>query len=153
MHRGKFAGLLEPQALVITPPGEAVVDTIGNHTRTLHFFLKDSVLREVAEDIFDLGKVEFHYKASFGATDPILSQLMRATKQMLLEGLYQDWRGEYLARAISSHILQRHCVLDGKDPLMPTYGCQRLNSEKWTNICIPTWSSLSHSENWPHMLA
>lgn len=112
---GDFAGLLEPQALVITPPGEAVVDTIGNHTRTLHFFLKDSVLREVAEDIFDLGKVEFHYKASFGATDPILSQLMRATKQMLLEGLYQDWRSEYLARAIGSHILQRHCVLDGKE--------------------------------------
>lgn len=112
---GNFAGLLEPQALVITPPGEAVVDTIGNHTRTLHFFLKDSVLREVAEDIFDLGKVEFHYKASFGATDPILSQLMRATKQMLLEGLYQDWRSEYLARAISSHILQRHCVLGGKE--------------------------------------
>lgn len=111
-----FAGLLEPQALVITPPGEAVVDTIGNHPRTLHFFLKDSVLREVAEDIFDLEKVEFHYKASFGATDPILSQLMRTTKQMLLEGLYQDWRSEYLARAIGSHILQRHCVLEGKDP-------------------------------------
>jgi hypothetical protein len=43
--------------------------------------------------------------------------------------------------------------LTARSPLMPTYGCQRLNSEKWTNICIPTWSGLSHSENWPHMLA
>lgn len=115
-QEASFAGLLDPQALVITPPGEVVVDTIDNNPRMLHLFLKDSVLREVAEDIYDSGKVEFRYKASFGATDPILSQLMRATKQMLLEGIYQDWRSEYLARAIGSHILQRHCVLDSKRP-------------------------------------
>ncbi|WP_374008223.1 helix-turn-helix domain-containing protein [Delftia lacustris] len=110
-----FAGALEPQALVMTPPGEVVVDTIHNNPRTLHFFLKDSVLQEVAEDIYDLAKVRFHYKAAFGATDPTLSQLMRATKQMLLEDLEIDWRSEYLARAIGSHILQRHCVLGGKE--------------------------------------
>jgi len=109
-----LSGTLEPNAVVITPPGEAVVDTICNNPRTLHFFLKDSVLQEVAEDIYDRGAANFHYKAAFAATDATLAHLMRATKQMLLEGLEGNWRSEYIARAVAGHILDRHCVIGEK---------------------------------------
>ncbi|RMH94857.1 AraC family transcriptional regulator [Lysobacter pythonis] len=111
-----LAGTLEPHTLVMTPPGESVVDAIGNTPRTLHFFLKDSVLQEVAENIYDLGTMNFRYKAAFAAADPTLSHLMLATKQMLLEGLEGNWRSEYIARAVASHILHRYCVLGGNEP-------------------------------------
>lgn len=106
-----LSGILEPNAVVITPPGKVAVDAIGNVSRAFHFFLKDSVLQEVAEDIYDIGAVNFQYRAAFAATDATLAHLMRATKQMLLEGQEGNWRSEYIARAVASHILDRHCVI------------------------------------------
>ncbi len=137
-----LGGRLDPHSIVLTPPGEIVVDTIGNSPRSFHFFLKDSVLQEVAEDIYDLGAVNFHYRGAFGAVDRTLSHLMLSTKQMLLEGLEGNWRSEYIARAVAGHILHRHCVLGGNEP---PYANARLSPSQLKKVDEFMRSSLARS--------
>lgn len=106
-----YTGILKPHALTITPPGKSVVDAIGNTSHAFHFFMKDSVLQDVAESIHGLGVVGFCDKILSATTDPTLAHLMLATKQIILE----DQEGsEYMAHAVAGHILHRYCASGGK---------------------------------------
>lgn len=98
-------------SIVITPPGEVVEDTVLTHSRCLHLFLRESVLNEVANEIYGRSSVTFEYNSTFAAADAGLSHLLRASKQMLAERSDGSWRGDYLARAIASHVLHAHCTI------------------------------------------
>ncbi|ENN86546.1 AraC family transcriptional regulator [Rhizobium freirei PRF 81] len=92
--------------VTITPPGENVRDVIGLAANALHVFLSNSIIGEVAAEMFPGRGEEVSIAPAFCVGDPVMAPLLQIVQQALRDPASEaQLKVDHLTRALAAHIL------------------------------------------------
>lgn len=117
VERGERRKQLPANAISVLAPQTPITLRIASpKVRALHVSVADSLLAEVAAELFDYPPgVEI--VSDFGMEDPCLSALLKAVRRTLLDPTrHANLKIEYLARAIAADVLSKHAVQRHRPP-------------------------------------
>ncbi|MGD0719926.1 MAG: helix-turn-helix domain-containing protein [Roseiarcus sp.] len=115
LGKGQARRVIPPGGLFILPGGADFGVRLEGALESLHVYVRDSVLREVAEDLFGAGARPTTLTPRLGDQDPLIERLALNIRGALGDAdpsasVYVD----YLARALSAHLLRAHSSWDGR---------------------------------------
>ncbi|MDR2187335.1 MAG: AraC family transcriptional regulator [Azonexus sp.] len=115
---GMHDGILPQRAISVTGAGEAVYDELGAPLEARHLYLRQSLIDEIAEEMFKGSAEQRFIGSSLGRNDPLLYRLITAIR----EALNSPPRGsrlkmDCLAQALASHLLAHYSVAGAPRPL------------------------------------
>jgi transcriptional regulator GlxA family with amidase domain len=115
---GRYESVLPENAISITRAGDAVYDEIGAPLQPQHLYLRQSLIDEVAEELFADGRDRRFIGSSFGVNDGVLRRLLAAIDEALREPPQTSrLTVEYVARALASHLLEKYSTAGPARPL------------------------------------
>ncbi|WP_162145396.1 helix-turn-helix domain-containing protein [Rhizobium mesoamericanum] len=92
--------------VVITPPGESARDIIGLTAKTLHVFLSNAVIDEVAAEMLRAGAKGVAVAPAFCVGDPVMMPLLHIVQQALQDPPSEaHLKVDHLTRALAAHVL------------------------------------------------
>ncbi|MGA2042820.1 MAG: AraC family transcriptional regulator [Roseiarcus sp.] len=114
LGQGQARRVIPPGGLFILPGGADFGVRLEGALESLHVYVRDSVLREVADDLFGAGARPTTLTPRLGDQDPLIERLALNIRGALADAdpsasVYVD----YLARALSAHLLRAHSSWDG----------------------------------------
>lgn len=130
IRKGEDSRLVPTGGMFMMPGGMDFAVRVGGTIRTLHLYLRQSVIGEVARDILDCDLRNIEILPRFGDNDPLIERLLLAVRDTLYDNdptatPYVD----YLARAIAARLVRRHSSIsrtDYIDTVRPSMASQRL---------------------------
>ena len=104
-----------PGGLFILPGGVDFGVRLEGKLESLHVYVRDAVLREVASELFGARAVDVNLVPRLGDQDPLIERLALNIRGALTDvdpsaSVYVD----YLARALGAHLLRAHSSYDGR---------------------------------------
>jgi AraC family transcriptional regulator len=110
--------IVAPGGLFVMPGGHDFWVNLTQPLASLHLYVRDRILREVAEDLYPRDPDRIAIKPGLGETDPVIESLARAAGHAIAEedagsGLLAD----HLARSLAARLLARGL---GPAPEAPT---------------------------------
>jgi AraC-like DNA-binding protein len=115
---GKHDLILPQRAISVTGAGQAVYDELGLQLQARHLYLRQSLIDEVADEIFAGSQQRRFIGSSLGRTDPILYRLMTVIRAALDEPpLGNRLKMDYLSQALAAHLLARYSIAGSPRPL------------------------------------
>ncbi|MGY3138361.1 AraC family transcriptional regulator [Bradyrhizobium sp. USDA 4501] len=103
---------IEPYAITLNAPQTPLEVEVSESLRAVHVCLRESLLQEVAEELYDRDAPDVGIIAAFGENDPGLSYLLRAAEQTLLAPVpAARLKTDYLARALSANVLSKYAEI------------------------------------------
>jgi AraC family transcriptional regulator len=107
--KGESSRLIPAGAMVIIPGGMDVRVRLGGAARSLHLYLRRSLVEEVAADMIDRDPRHVEILPRFGEQDPLIQAFMRGVINALRD---QDETAkpytDYLARAVAASLIRQH---------------------------------------------
>jgi AraC family transcriptional regulator len=115
LDNGQARRAVPPGGLFILPGGVDFGVRLEGKLESLHVYVRDSVLREVAAELFGARAREMLLVPRLGDQDPLIERLALNIRGALGDAdpsasIYVD----YLARALSAHLLRAHSSYDGR---------------------------------------
>lgn len=107
----KMRAPFPPEHIMLTPPNLTAEDTLFTEGIMFHIFLRQQVLIEVSEELFDKHFGEIVIRPELRARDPSLLHLIQATEHLLQHPFGSSLQSDYIARAIAVQILKNHTHL------------------------------------------
>jgi AraC family transcriptional regulator len=109
LHRGSDRCFIPQGGMHMIPGGADFRVKLCGELATLHLYLRDDVLREIAAECLPGDPAALELLPRFGDTDPMLERLLHAVRDVLEDGhpataCYAD----HLARAIAARLIRRH---------------------------------------------
>jgi len=131
LGRSQSHRVIGPGGLFMLPGGLDFGVRLEGHLESLHLYLRQQVVEEVAND-FGLphaGRVELVPK--LGVRDPMIEQLALNVREVLLNKdpaahMYVD----YVARLLAAHLLRKHSASGSSDVISPLGGLSRAQVER-----------------------
>lgn len=96
-------------SMSLIPAGQDFGVRVNNPHETLHLYVRNSVMEEVANDLYDteIGDIEFCHR--FGERDDFLEHLARGVRELLSDAdPSATCSVDLLARTIASHLIRSH---------------------------------------------
>jgi AraC family transcriptional regulator len=117
LGKGQARRAIPPGGLFILPGGVDFGVRLEGTLESLHVYVRDSVLREVAGELFGPAAGEMKLVPRLGDQDPLIERLALNIRGALCDSdpsasVYVD----YLARALSAHLLRAHSSYAGRSP-------------------------------------
>ena len=117
LGKGQARRVIPPGGLFILPGGADFGVRLEGALESLHIYLRDAVLAEVAEDLFGPGARSMTLTPRLGDQDPLIERLALNIRGALGDedpsaSVYVD----YLARALGAHLLRAHSSHEGRAP-------------------------------------
>jgi AraC-like DNA-binding protein len=118
----RFKKVLQEKAISVTPSGAAVYDELALPLKARHLYLRQSLIDDVAAEVFHDGRERRFVASSFGKDDPILYQLISAIL-VSLDGPESSNRlkVDFLTSALAAHLLTHHSVVERPDRPVPLH--------------------------------
>jgi AraC family transcriptional regulator len=123
LDNGQARRAVPPGGLFILPGGIDFGVRLEGKLESLHVYVRDAVLREVAAELFGGRAGDMKLVPRLGDQDPLIERLALNIRGALGDedpsaSIYVD----YLARALSAHLLRAHSSYDGRSPEARTPG-------------------------------
>jgi AraC family transcriptional regulator len=117
LGKGQARRAIPPGGLFILPGGVDFGVRLEGRLESLHVYVRDCVLREVADDLFGARAREMKLAPRLGDQDPLIERLALNIRGALGDpdpsaSVYVD----YLARALGAHLLRAHSSYGGRSP-------------------------------------
>jgi len=101
--------MIGPGAMFTMPGGFDFWVRLTKPLHSIHFYVRDSILREVAADAWAGDPAHIELRPSLGDTDPVMSSIIRAAGHALSnEELGSELLADYLARALASRLISKN---------------------------------------------
>lgn len=115
LDNGQARRAVPPGGLFILPGGVDFGVRLEGKLESLHVYVRDAVLREVAAELFGGRAGDMKLVPRLGDQDPLIERLALNIRGALGDedpsaSIYVD----YLARALSAHLLRAHSSYDGR---------------------------------------
>jgi AraC family transcriptional regulator len=115
LDKGQARRAIPPGGLFILPGGVDFGVRLEGKLESLHVYVRDSVLREVAGELFGAEAPDMKLVPRLGDQDPLIERLAQNIRGALGDtdpsaSVYVD----YLSRALSAHLLRAHSSYDGR---------------------------------------
>ncbi|MGY3138360.1 AraC family transcriptional regulator [Bradyrhizobium sp. USDA 4501] len=105
-------GEIQPYAINLMAPETPCEVEVRESFRALHVCLTQSLLQEMAEELYDRDARDLELISSFGKSDPGLSYLLRAAEQALLDPMpAARLKMDHLARALTADTLSKYAEM------------------------------------------
>jgi AraC family transcriptional regulator len=109
LHQGSGRCLIPQGGMHMIPGGTDFRVKLCGALSTLHLYVRDEVLREIAAECLPGDPAALELLPRFGDTDPMLEHLLHAVRDVLEDGhpataCYAD----HLARAVAARLIRRH---------------------------------------------
>jgi len=131
LGRSQSHRVIGPGGLFILPGGMDFGVRLEGHLESLHLYLRQQVVEEVANDfgVADTDKVELVPK--LGARDPLIEQIALNVREVLVNKdpaahMYVD----YVARLLAAHLLRKHSASGSSDTAMSHESLSRAQVER-----------------------
>jgi AraC family transcriptional regulator len=123
LDNGQARRAIPPGGLFILPGGVDFGVRLEGALESLHVYVRDSVLREVAAELFGSKASDMRLVPRLGDQDPLIERLALNIRNALSDAdpsasVYVD----YLARALGAHLLRAHSSYDGRAAEVRTPG-------------------------------
>jgi len=130
IRNGEQSRLVPAGGMFMMPGGMDFTVRAGQSIRTLHLYLRQSLIKEVAADILNGDPSTIQILPRFGDADPLIERLLFAVRDTLYDHdptatPYVD----YVARAIAARLVRRHSSnspIDQTDAARPRMANERL---------------------------
>ncbi|HEY4925182.1 MAG TPA: AraC family transcriptional regulator [Roseiarcus sp.] len=115
LGKGQARRAIPPGGLFILPGGVDFGVRLEGKLESLHVYIRDSVLREVASDLFGARADAMKLAPRLGDQDPLIERLALNIRDALGDpdpsaSVYVD----YLSRALGAHLLRAHSSYNGR---------------------------------------
>ncbi len=100
-------------AISIIPPGSEVFANTLGPTYKCKAYIKPNVFLEVSEEIYGRKFDYVDLLQRFGSADPVLSHLMYSFHHLLLDSQNDQFRNEYISRAIAAQVITKCAQANG----------------------------------------
>jgi AraC-like DNA-binding protein len=127
----KYDKVLPEFAVSVTRSGETVYDELACPLRARHLYLRQSVIDEVADEIFNDSRERRFISSSFGLDDHFLYRLIAAIRASLDEPpVGNQLKVGYLTQALAAYLLTKYSIV-GAPLLVPVHA---LNSRQFAEL-------------------
>jgi AraC family transcriptional regulator len=106
-----FKGIMARNSVSLAAPGIDDRIILLNTIHCLNVFIRESMITEIAGQMYRRPVRNVEILSFAGAVDPALSYLLRACRELLADPDGSHYRNAYLAQAIAAQVLARHAQL------------------------------------------
>jgi AraC-like DNA-binding protein len=141
----RYSRVLPKNAISITTSGDAVYDELISPLRAQHFYLRQKVIDDVAEEVFVGSRERRFIRSMFGLNDPVLWWLLTSIEASLDESPFANrLKMDCLTQALAACLLAKYSVVGDSRPL-PVYPfnvrqigelCSYINDNLSSNMSI-----------------
>jgi AraC family transcriptional regulator len=106
---GKHSAILPQYAISITGAGDAVYDEIAFPLKARHLYLRQSLIDDVAKEVFKDGHERRFIGSSFGLDDAVLYRLITSIRNLMEEPAFGSrLEVDYLTQTLAAYLLTKH---------------------------------------------
>jgi len=146
LHNIETSRVIPPGGMFILPGSMDFGVRLEGGLQTLHFYVRRTVLQEVAADMIDGDPTHLELLPRLGTIDPLIEHLLLSVRDVLEEEdtaatLYVD----YLVRAIAARLIRAHSSATRMDS--PKQVCAKLGQRQFDRAIDFMQSNLDRSIN------